>query len=321
MMVSPDSYFKKHIQNASVPEILHCIQELNQEIDSLIAQNEKRYSSDDATECLYPDADTRYMCAHEYLNKAREGLAAAGGSYDLSAREITDAAFQDSIPYISSITINRGGYFRGSDKRSFRIVNDEALLSVQAYKSSPTNPSYYLPDAILSADELFEYLYPIHMGEWKPHYESVACNGEQWKVAISYSDGHKDFVVTGSNAYPLCFENLWNLFEAEEISPEELDTNIALRLALCVLNYLSSMPEGFISSTSRALNYILSDNPKLTPSGALNSTELDIDMLFRIHAYVKRMAANNDFYLDMTEHNNCIEGHPYNLSFVITHLP
>ena len=320
MMMSPDSYYAEYIQDKSVSEILSCIHDLNQEIDSLITQAEKASSSDDVIEELCPDADAHYLCAHEYLNKAREGLAAAGGSYEFSNRELRDADFQDSIPLISSITVERSGYFQGSDKRSFRIVDGEALLSVQAYKTSPAALSCYLPYDVSSADELFEQLRIIHLGEWKQHYEALACDGEQWKVIITYSDGRKDFIVTGSNAHPLCFEILWNLFEAEEISYEELDTNLALHLALCVLSYLSSIPEGFISSTSRALNRVLSDNPKLTPSGALNSTELDSGLLFQINDYVKRMAANEDLYLDMTKHNRCAEGLPYNLSFVVTHL-
>ncbi len=103
MMISPETYYEENLKGKSADEIIACIEDLRKEIDDLkatIGDPEHGLKPH-----IMPDESTQLSCTREYLDRAKEALEEAGGTYTPTEVESEDAAFQENIPYINTIEL------------------------------------------------------------------------------------------------------------------------------------------------------------------------------------------------------------------------
>lgn len=82
MMISPEGYYEEHLKGKTKEQIMTAIRGLKQEIGHLKNTME---SPDYGKELImHPSEDTRLHWTREYLERAKQAYAEAGGTYTLS---------------------------------------------------------------------------------------------------------------------------------------------------------------------------------------------------------------------------------------------
>lgn len=77
MMSSPNEYYKSHLKGKSAAQIMTKIRSLKREINRLIhVLEDPNYMPE---RC--PTEDVQLSCARKYLEKAKQALVEAGGTY------------------------------------------------------------------------------------------------------------------------------------------------------------------------------------------------------------------------------------------------
>ena len=105
MMINPDEYYDKYIKGKSKEQILTIIRGLKKEMGRL--KNIKESQSMSSIE------DTLIHRTREYLDRAKQAYAEAGGTYTLSELEKRAVDFDVNMDAICKITFNIGGYLYG----------------------------------------------------------------------------------------------------------------------------------------------------------------------------------------------------------------
>lgn len=153
---------------------------------------------------------------NQQLAISKETYAKLGGVYLLSPLEKKAKSFNDNINFISKITFEFGGFFKGhlkiiaiiSDILKFEINNDFFLHRMDIKYKYENN---YTKDSFLNA------LKKINIGEWRDSYDTErfgmkVLDGEQWSLKIEYTNKIKPIEIYGSNAYPYNYKELVKLF-------------------------------------------------------------------------------------------------------------
>ncbi len=219
-MISPETYYEENLKGKSADEIMVCIEDLKQEIDDLKAtMGDPEYALQPH---IMPDESTQLSCAREYLDRAKEALEEAGGTYTPTEVESEDAAFQESIPYINSLEFSIGGYFNGFTTRTFTFKDDLVHMEVQtglqpdrSHISIDLDENFCDENDVLfdCKDALLSELGELHIGEWEEAYIAPVCDGQEWHLEISYSDKRDPAIIYGNEAYPYNFDELKTLLE------------------------------------------------------------------------------------------------------------
>ena len=169
---------------------------------------------------MNPSEDIRLQYTREYLKRAKQAYAEAGGTYTLSKSEKEAAVFDANIDAISKITFSIGGYFSGH--RSYIVELSEGL---KGYTKSWEDEE---PLTLMNVDNKEPYtrdtfiatLMDLHLGEWCEQYSTMrfgytVSDGTQWELEFDYNNGHKPVKIDGDNLYPYNFDKFQRLFDNE----------------------------------------------------------------------------------------------------------
>ena len=172
--------------------------------------------------------------------------------------------------------------------------------------------------------EIIHKIEDLCLDTWQDEYNPegfIVCDGYTWE--LEYEDSEKDEVIKkrGNNAFPWCFYKLIGLLI--DLDPE-LDRIIG-KYAEPMECFYNIMEGRDFDLDERKIVEYLKDHigEKITSYQLVKATDsyLSDDLedadLFDLHRQIRIIAEENDFYLDMSEHDNKCEGLPYNLDFVI----
>ena len=111
MMISPEGYYEEYLKGKTKEQIMSSIRGLKQEIGRL--KNTMESPDYGQEEIVHPSEDTRLHWTREYLEKAKQAYAEAGGNYTLYKSEEKAADCDSNINFIYKITFSIGGFFGG----------------------------------------------------------------------------------------------------------------------------------------------------------------------------------------------------------------
>ena len=217
MMISPEAFYEMNLKGKTADQIMTVIRGLKQEIGRL-----KNIVEHPEYECtMRPSERTRISCSQDFLERAKKALADVGGTYIPSAAEKKAMDFDGNIPFINKVEFCIGGYFIGYETKTYIIDGDKVRTDVEhSLILKPSNIGDYEIEE-MDKDYLLDALKDLHIGEWRRNYstkrfEYLVCDGTQWHLEISFSNGHKPIKIYGDNAYPYNFDKVLELFEIEE---------------------------------------------------------------------------------------------------------
>ncbi|KGP76506.1 hypothetical protein JT05_04300 [Desulfosporosinus sp. Tol-M] len=224
MMISPEGYYEQYLKGKTREQIMSAIRGLKQEIGRL--KNTMENPDYGQKEIMHPSEDTRLHWTREYLEKAKQAYAEAGGMYTLSKPEEKAADVDSNMDFINKITFSIGGFFGGyrtyvvdlSDglRAYTKLWEDEEPLALMDID----NEEPYTRDAFIAA------LMDLHIGEWRRRYSTkrfgyTVCDGTQWELEFEYNNEHKPVRIDGDNSYPYNFNKFQMLFGIDETDENE----------------------------------------------------------------------------------------------------
>ena len=215
MMICPDSYYEMNLKGKNAKQILSAIRGLKNEIGHL--KNIMEHPDYGTEIIMHPSEEVRLWCTRLYLERAKEALAEAGGTYTPSQAELKAKAFDDSVPHITKVIFSIGGYCGGYETYTVDLSGDHLQMDTEhSYIPKPSNFGIER-DYPMSKKEFLDRLYDLHIGEWRTSYNLSrfgihVCDGTQWNLEIYFSNEHKPVKIYGDNAYPYNFEHLKKLF-------------------------------------------------------------------------------------------------------------
>ena len=216
MMISPESYYEECLKGKTKEQIMTAIRGHKQEIGRLKNSMENPHGG--IKTVMHPSEDTRLHWNREYLERAKQAYAEAGGE--------KAADFVANIDAISKITFSIGGYFGGHQnyiveltgelKAYTKLWEDEEPLSLW----DDDNQEPCTKDTFIAA------LKDLHIGEWRRRYSTkrfgyTVCDGTQWELEFKYSNGHKPVRFDGDNSYPYNFDKFQMLFGIDVTEEDE----------------------------------------------------------------------------------------------------
>lgn len=220
MMISPETFYEMNLKGKSAEEIMAVINGLKRKISKL--KNIIEHPNYPAREvAIFPSESTQVSLSRWYLERAKQALEEAGGTYVSSAAEKKAIDFDNNIPFINKIEFCIGGFFDGFKNKTYTIDGDEIHIHIEhSYIPELSNvgdDKLEKPDKDIFLDTLEE----LHIGEWRKHYDLkrygyFVMDGTQWHLEIYFSNGHKPVKIYGDNAYPYNFDKLLDLFEINE---------------------------------------------------------------------------------------------------------
>ncbi|HFI0003322.1 TPA: hypothetical protein ACGOTC_000463 [Streptococcus suis] len=214
MMISPEGYYGEYLKGKTKEEIMTAILGLKQEIGHL--KNSMENPDYGVKPIINPSEDTRIYWKREYLKKAKQAYAEAGGTYTLSKSEEKAADFDANIESISKINFNIGGYFGGYSTYIVELSEEfkaytKLWENVEPLVLLDDNKEPFIKDTFIGA------LKELHIGEWRRHYTTkrfgyMVLDGTQWELEFEYYNGHKPVRFDGDNSYPYNFDKFQMLF-------------------------------------------------------------------------------------------------------------
>lgn len=215
MMISPDSYYEEYLKGKSKEQIMTAIRGLKKEIGHLKnIMEDPEYS---IKEIMHPSEEIRLHWTREYLERARQAYAEAGGTYILSKSEQKAADFDANIEAIFKITFSIGGFFGGY--RSYVVeLTDELKVYTKLWEDEePISLWDDDNEEPFTKETFMEALKGLYIGEWRRRYSTerfgyTVCDGTQWELEIEYNNGHRPVRFNGDNSYPYNFDKFQMLF-------------------------------------------------------------------------------------------------------------
>ena len=224
MMISPEGYYEEYLKGKTKEQIMTVICGLKQELGHL--KNSIESPDHGVKPILHPSEDTHLHWTREYLERAKQAYAEAGGTYTLSKSEEKVTEFDANIDAICKITFSIGGFFGGY--RSYVVELSDALKAYtklwedeeQLLLLYGDNKDPFTKDTFIAA------LKDLHIGEWRRRYSTkrfgyVVCDGTQWELEFEYNNGHKLIRFDGDNSYPYNFDKLQMLFGIDDTEENE----------------------------------------------------------------------------------------------------
>ena len=223
MMISPEGYYGEYLKGKTKEEIMTAILGLKQEIGHL--KNSMENPDYGVKPIINPSEDTRIYWKREYLKKAKQAYAEAGGTYTLSKSEEKAADFDANIDAICKITFSIGGFFGGYWSHVVELTdglkaytklweNEEPLSLWDEYNEEP-----------FTKDTFIDALKELHIGEWRRRYSTerfgyVVCDGAQWELEFEYNNGQRPVRFNGDNSFPYNFNQFQMLFGTDDAGEE-----------------------------------------------------------------------------------------------------
>lgn len=223
MMISPEGYYEEYLKGKTKEKIMSAIRGLKQEIGRL--KNTMESPDYGQEEIVRPSESTRLHWTREYLERAKQAYAEAGGTYTLSKSEEKAADFVSNMDFISKITFSIGGFFGGY--RSYVIeLSDEFKAYNKLWDDEEPLVLLDEDDEPCTKETYIAALADLHIGEWRRRYSTqrfgyTVCDGTQWELVIEYYNGHKPVRFDGDNSYPYNFDKFQMLFGIDETEEDE----------------------------------------------------------------------------------------------------
>lgn len=218
MMISPEGYYEEYLKGKTAAQIMTAIRGLKNEIGHL--KNTMEHPDYGKQPIMQPSESTRLLCTLLYLEKAKETLVAAGGTYTPSQAEQKVADFEENIHAISKIIFSIGCFFGGYETRTYKLDEKHLYLDIEhSHIMKPSN-FYIEPDYPCSKEEFLDGFRGLHIGEWRRKYDlrrfgCMTVDGTQWKLEIYFFGNHKPVKIYGDNAYPYNFDRFKELLGIE----------------------------------------------------------------------------------------------------------
>jgi hypothetical protein len=224
MMISPESYYEDNLREKDAKQIMTIIRGLKNEMGRLKNIMEHPDYGTELTVC--PSEAVRLSCTREYLERAKQALVEAGGTYTPSQAELRALDFTDSIDHISKFSFSIGGYFGGYNTYVANLFGNELKFESQHWEISKSMGVFDEDGEPLSRETFLEGIRKLHMGEWMRSYSLkrfgyMVLDGTQWEVEIEYDNGHRNVRFDGDNSYPYNFNDLKVLFGIQEDSQDD----------------------------------------------------------------------------------------------------
>ena len=213
MMIPPEAYYEHNLKGKTAEQILATIRGLKREIGRLKSIME----NPDYLCMTRPSEDARLWCTRLYLERAKQALVDAGGTYIPSTTELKVEKFNANIPYISKVEFSIGGFFAGYETRTYTIDGDDIHLNVEHSLALKPSTADDVEIEEMDKESFLNGFAELHIGEWRKDYNPnrwgyAVCDGTQWHLYIYYSNGSKAIKIHGDNAYPYNFDKLQELF-------------------------------------------------------------------------------------------------------------
>lgn len=226
MMISPEGYYEEHLKGKNKEQIMTVIRGLKQEIGRL--KNTMESPDYGVKPNMHPSEDTRLHWSREYLERAKQAFAEAGGTYTLSKSEEKVADYDANMDAICKITFSIGGFFGGY--RSYVVELSDRLKAYTKLWEDEESLSLLDSDneEPFTKDTFIAVLRDLHIGEWLRRYSTkrfgyTVCDGTQWELEFEYSNGHKPVRFDGDNSYPYNFDKLQMLFGIDVTEEDDED--------------------------------------------------------------------------------------------------
>ena len=224
MMISPESYYEEYLKGKTKEQIMTAIRGLKQEIGRLKNSMENPHGG--IKTVMHPSEDTRLHWNREYLEKAKEAYAEAGGTYTLSKAEEKAADFDANIDAISKITFSIGGYFGGYSNYVVELTDELKAYTKLWEDKEPLSLWDEDNQEPCTKDTFIVALKDLHIGEWRRRYSTkrfgyMVLDGTQWELEFEYSNGHKSVSFDGDNSYPYNFDKFQMLFGIDVTEEDE----------------------------------------------------------------------------------------------------
>ena len=204
MMISPEAFYENKLKGKSAAQITTVIRSLKQEIGRL-----KRIIEHPEYVCsIRPSEQVRISCLRDYLEKAKQAVEDAGGSYTPSIAEQKAMQFDANIQYITKIVFCIGGYWDGYETKTYTIHGEKIHINIAHSLNDVDVKEIKEIDKHLFLTELKE----LHIGEWRRRYDSEILDGTQWELEFHFSNSAKPIKFYGNNAYPYNFDRAKELF-------------------------------------------------------------------------------------------------------------
>ena len=209
MMISPEWYYEENLKGKTPAQIMTKIRSLKREItrlQNIIDHPDYPYRE----EVIHPSESVQLSMSYEYLDRAKQALEEAGGSYVPTKAEQRAAAIEASMPHLTKIVFTKGGLFSGGYKKTF-IIGENTLHMCEEQFHSIEEP--VMRDVSECREEFLVEISALHLERWRKHYDlyrygMAVLDGESWELELHFSNGHRMVKITGDNAYPFAFYEL-----------------------------------------------------------------------------------------------------------------
>ena len=226
MMISPEGYYEEHLRHKTADQITTIIRGLKREIGRL----KNTIEHPDYAPTICPDESVQLWCTRLYLDRAKEALVEAGGTYTPSQAEQKAAEFEDNIPNISKVIFSIGGFFGGHETRTINLEGEHLRMWVEhSFVLTPSNVESE-PDDPMTKEEFLDELRELHIGEWRKNYSPrrfgyIVMDGTQWSLEIHFNNGRRPLKIYGDNAYPYNFNRFREMMGMDpyDMEDEEYD--------------------------------------------------------------------------------------------------
>jgi len=226
MMISPEGYYEEHLKGKTKEQIITAMRGLKQEIGRL--KNTMESPDYGVRPIMHPNEDTRLLWTREYLERAKQAYAEAGGTYTLSKSEEKVADFDTNMDAICKITFSIGGFFGGY--RSYVVELTDGLKAYTKLWEDEEPLSLWdeYNEESFTKDTFIDALKDLYIGEWRRRYSTdrfgyVVCDGTQWELEFEYNNGQRPVRFNGDNSYPYNFDKFQMLFGIDNTGEEEED--------------------------------------------------------------------------------------------------
>lgn len=211
MMISPEGYYEEHLKGKTAAQIMTAIRSLKKEIGYL--KNTMEHPDYGEQPMMDPNESVQLWCTCLYLERVKEALKEAGGTYISSQAELKAVDFEENIPAINKLIFSIIGHFGKYETRTYTFDDENLHLDVEASHIIEKDYSY-------GKEAFLDGLRELHIGEWHRKYDlhRFGCevsDGTQWKLEIYFSNDHRPIKIYGENAYPYNFDQFQKLLGIE----------------------------------------------------------------------------------------------------------
>ncbi|MCR5230244.1 MAG: hypothetical protein K6D03_08965 [Solobacterium sp.] len=137
------------------------------------------------------------------------------------AKDMKKLDFIERLQNIKELIFERRGWIFGDDTITCTVLDNKVHVDNSGNIMSDQIPFEYS----LTKEEFLSGLRKLHIGDWQKEYQEsgdwVTFDGIDWKLTITYNDGHEPFESKGTNAYPDNYSEFLTFLGIQEDEEDE----------------------------------------------------------------------------------------------------